>query len=76
MSSTLKRAARLAPMFMVVVMMVGAGRPASAQVRCTESLRECYMEAATRQSVWAMWAAGVDCELSFVQCARRTVVGR
>lgn len=75
-SIVVKRALGLAPVFLVVVMVVGAGTPAAAQVRCTQSLRECYSEAATRQSVWEMWAAGVDCELTYVDCARRAIFGR
>ena len=77
MASTLvKHALRLAPVFIVVMMVLGAGSPAAAQIRCTQTLRECYGHAATRQSVWEMWAAGVDCELDYVQCARRAIIGR
>jgi len=77
MATTLvKHAFRLAPVFIVVLVVVGAGTPAFAQARCAQTLRECYGRAATRQSVWEMWAAGVDCELDFVECARRVVVGK
>jgi len=77
MASTLvKHALRLAPVFLVVMMVVGASTPAAAQVRCTQTLRECYGQAATRQSVWELWAAGIDCELGYVDCVRRALIGR
>lgn len=77
MTTTLVRCAwRFAPVLILAAMAIGIPTPAAAQIRCTQTLRECYGEAATRQSVWEMWAAGIDCELGYVECARHAVIGR
>lgn len=52
----------------------GFVRPADA--RCATGILECYQRAANIESFWYRWAAGVDCELDFVECTRVKLVGR
>lgn len=43
---------------------------------CFVRLRDCYYRAA-KESYWGdMWLRGLDCELEFVDCVRRRVIGR
>jgi hypothetical protein len=74
---TMRQVVRLVPIVAVVLFVLGIGAPARAQpAHCFESLRDCYGSAATRQSVWDMWLAGLDCELTFTDCVRRAILGR
>lgn len=52
-----------------------AGREARAEDGCFIRLRDCYYVAA-REEFWGdRWLRGLDCELDFVECARRKLVG-
>ena len=74
--NTLKRLLRLAPVIAAVVFVLSDAKPVAAQVRCFETLRDCYGIAATRYSIWDMWLTGLDCELDFTSCTRRALIGR
>lgn len=61
---------------LVGVLLIGGTRPAVAQARCAQDLRDCYI-AASHMRYWAdRWLAGIDCEFDFVDCARRKLIGR
>lgn len=50
--------------------------PVSAsEAGCFEGLANCMEQAATRDSWFSRWLAGLDCELDFVQCMREKLVG-
>jgi hypothetical protein len=52
------------------------GQPRSIQAMpCFTNLSICYQDAAARNSMWARWAAGLDCDLSFLVCAREDLLG-
>jgi hypothetical protein len=51
------------------------GRTASAEDGCFISLRDCYYVAAREEHWGDRWLRGLDCELDFVECARRKLVG-
>jgi hypothetical protein len=42
---------------------------------CATELADCYVRAAGIDSFWYRWAAGLDCELDFVECARVKLMG-
>jgi hypothetical protein len=42
---------------------------------CATTLADCYTEAAKIDSFWYRWAAGLDCEFDFVECARIKLIG-
>jgi hypothetical protein len=42
---------------------------------CATTLLNCYQEAAKIDSFWYRWAAGIDCELNFIECARVKIIG-
>lgn len=50
--------------------------PSEALAGCFEDLANCYYRAATRSSWGSRWLAGLDCELEFVSCTRKALVGR
>ena len=50
-------------------------QPSYASVGCTTSLLGCYQQAASIDSFWYRWAAGLDCELDFVECTRVKLIG-
>ena len=50
--------------------------PAPALAGCFEDLANCYYRAATRSSWGSRWLAGMDCELEFVNCTRKAIIGR
>jgi hypothetical protein len=52
----------------------GTARPAHA-AECATDLIHCYEAAARVEGFWMRWAAGLDCELDFVECARIKIVG-
>lgn len=56
-----------------VVAFAGAVRQADAG--CSTDLLDCYQQAANIESFWYRWAAGLDCELDFVECTRVKLVG-
>ena len=78
MKSTIaKRCLQLLPVMLAALLLLSDSQPAAAEnSRCFENLRDCYGRAATREGVWEMWAAGLDCELDLVDCVRRALIGR
>ena len=70
---TIKRLVRLIPVFAVVAMVVGNARPASAA--CTGDLIQCYQAAAGVDGWLAQATAALDCDLTFVGCAREAMGG-
>jgi len=71
-----KRLVRLAPI--AVVMVLALGLPTSARaVACGDDLLSCYGKAAAfADTWWSMWAWGINCELTFVDCTRLAILGR
>jgi hypothetical protein len=57
------------------VVLLGSSQPGEAAVSCSTDLLDCYQSAAAVDSFWYRWAAGLDCELSFVECARIALMG-
>jgi hypothetical protein len=53
-----------------------AGAARNVEAGCTTDLAECYQRAARIDSFWYRWAVGLDCELDFVDCGRRKIIGR
>jgi hypothetical protein len=56
-----------------VAALVGAAQPTYAG--CATSLADCYYRAANVDGFWYRWAAGIDCELDFVECTRVKLIG-
>jgi len=50
-------------------------QPLYAAAGCATSLADCYQRAANIDSFWYRWAAGLDCELDFIECARIKLIG-
>jgi hypothetical protein len=74
---TLPRFLRFFLMTAAALVVLGTPTPTHAQdIGCPETLRECYARAAQRDSIWDMWVAGIECELDFVECVRRALMGR
>jgi hypothetical protein len=46
-----------------------------ADAGCSTDLLDCYQRAANIESFWYRWAAGLDCELDFVECTRVKLIG-
>lgn len=42
---------------------------------CVTDLGHCFEEASTIDSFWYRLAAGLDCELDFVECTREKLIG-
>ncbi len=42
---------------------------------CATELGHCWERAAQIESFWYRWAAGLDCELDFIECARIKIIG-
>jgi len=49
--------------------------PRPALAGCTTNLAGCFEAAAKIDSFWYRWAAGLDCELDFVECTRIKLIG-
>ena len=59
------------------VVIVGMGvLPSNAFAGCADDLGACYYRAAGRSGFWQRFTGGVDCELDFIECARKKVLGR
>ena len=69
------RLLRLLPVFATVLFILGDSKPVAA-VMCFQDLRICYYEASRAADWFAMWMTGLDCELGFVDCTRRAIIGR
>jgi hypothetical protein len=52
-----------------------AASPQPALAGCTVTLADCYVHAAKIDSFWYRWAAGLDCELDYVDCVRQKLIG-
>ncbi len=77
MRNTVTSLARLAPIAIVATLALGLPTPARAQGGCGDNLLSCYGRAAAfADTWWSMWAWGIDCELTFVDCTRRAILGR
>jgi hypothetical protein len=60
----------------VAALVLGLPVGVSAQAACFADLRDCYIRA-SRMRYWVdRTIAGLDCELDFVECARRKILGR
>jgi len=62
-------------LFSVFALFALSGAVGRANRGCTTDLADCYVQAANVDSFWYRWAAGLDCELDFVECARIKLVG-
>jgi hypothetical protein len=63
-------------MLLAVVLMAGfVAVPRSAQAGCTVTLSQCMEAAAKIDSFWYRFAAGLDCELDYVECVRVKLIG-
>jgi len=65
----------LAPIIGALILLLADAQPARA-VMCFQDLESCYFRAAITDSYWSMWFTGLDCELNFVDCTRRAIIGR
>lgn len=61
--------------FGAIVLMGFVAVPRPALAGCTTSLADCYTAAAKIDSFWYRWAAGLDCELDYVECVREKLIG-
>ena len=61
--------------FGAIVLMGLVAVPRPALAGCTTSLADCYTAAAKIDSFWYRWAAGLDCELDYVECVREKLIG-
>jgi hypothetical protein len=75
-STFARRLLHVAPIIGALVLLLADPRPAQA-VMCFQNLEACYFHAAvTTSSYWTMWFMGLDCELGFIDCTRRAIIGR
>ena len=76
MKATIERLPWMMPIVLTALVLFTNPRPVLAQSSCFQDLRDCYGRAAIRTDWWDIWAAGIDCELTFADCVRRSIVGR
>ena len=69
-----KRLLELVPILFAAILLIFEATPAHA-MPCFTDLANCYYRAAVVDSFWYRWAAGLDCELGFVRCARQDLTG-
>jgi len=62
-------------LFASVVLLGFLAVPRSAMAGCTTDLIDCYGRAAKEDSFWTRSAMGLDCELDYVDCVRRRLIG-
>jgi hypothetical protein len=62
-------------LFACVLLAGLAATPRPAIAGCTTDLADCYERAATIDSFWYRWAAGLDCELDYTECVRVKLIG-
>ena len=66
-------------LFTVAILAAVMGMPETARAEesdtCATDLANCYVAAAKIDSFWYRWAAGLDCELQFTNCARIMIIG-
>ena len=58
---------------MMLIGDVGTGRALANA--CNTDLLDCYQAAAGIDNFWYRWAAGLDCEFNYIECARETLIG-
>ena len=63
------------PFVVAGILLLTDARPAHA-TPCFVTLANCYFYAAVQDSFWFQWASGLDCELDFINCVRRDILGR
>lgn len=61
--------------FLAVLALGTGARDARADDGCFIGLKHCYYAAAREEHWGDRWLRGLDCELDFVECARRKLVG-
>ena len=61
--------------FAALVLGCLAATPRPALAGCTTTLADCYSAAAAIDSFWYRWAAGLDCEIDYVECVRVKLIG-
>jgi hypothetical protein len=49
--------------------------PRTALAVCNTQMMQCFEAAAKIDSFWYRWAAGLDCELNYVECMRVKLIG-
>ena len=59
----------------ILAAVIGTPEMARASEACATDLANCYVAAAKIDSFWYRWAAGLDCELQFTNCARIMIIG-
>jgi hypothetical protein len=75
MKALTRRVIPIVPFLLVVLAILGQAKPARADdYHCFEDLASCYQRAAVKETVTGMWLAGLDCELTAVNCVRRAIV--
>lgn len=62
-------------LFSALVLAGLVAAPSTAIAGCTTTLADCYTAAAKIDSFWYRWAAGLDCELDYVECVREKLIG-
>jgi hypothetical protein len=62
-------------LFSALVLAGLVAAPRTAMAGCTTTLADCYTAAAKIDSFWYRWAAGLDCELDYVECVREKLIG-
>jgi hypothetical protein len=61
---------------LTAIVLVGAmAVPRPAIAGCTTNMLQCFEAAAKIDSFWYRWAAGLDCELDYVECTRVKLIG-
>ncbi len=73
------RASRLAAsallFFGLAVSSASAATYPNGRANCTKELLDCYYRAAALLDPWDRFVAGVDCQIQFAGCVRRTILG-
>ncbi len=59
-----------------LAVLLGTSAEVRAQEGCFGKLRDCFVRAAKMRSWADRTIAGLDCELDFVECSRRKILGR
>jgi hypothetical protein len=67
----------------LIVTALAASKTASAQTpeqqateQCMSQLADCFYTAANNQGgFWSIWAGGLECEVRWIECFRRNLVG-
>jgi ABC-type sugar transport system substrate-binding protein len=73
---SIKHLLRLMTVAAAVAFVLGSSTPAQAETHCFTNLASCFVRAAGADSYWQSVLASADCELDFVDCTRRAIIGR